>query len=818
MHKTETASRYWLYVVQVVILAVVYFGAAKLGLSLASVKGIVTLVWPPTGIALAALLLFGYRLWPGVALGAFWVNIEAGASVAAVGISAGNTLEAVAGAYLLHRCVGFRNSLERLRDVLGLVGLAAVVSTMISATMGAASLGLSGVIPWTAFGSTWWVWWLGDVLGALLVAPVLLTWGTNFHVDRQLPRLLEAITLLVSLVIVSQIVFSGWLASYVVTTAPLPFTVFPFLVWAALRFGQRGAVTTTLIGTGIAVWGTAHGVGPFVLETVHLSLIFLSSFTSAAAVTAMLLAAAISERKRVEEVLRDQGERYRIITELMSDYAFAYRVEPDGTFIEEWATVDSLKRITGFAPEEIGTTFILYHPEEQERANCDVKAVIEGKPSDGEYRIITKSGELRWMHISRRPICDSQQARVVRFYGIAKDITERKQSEEALRRSEEKYRLVVESSLQGVNIFQNRRIVFVNPAVCQIMGYSAAELTSFSPEQILATVHPEDRALAMERNHARLQGQPVSPHYEYRIVRRDGAVRWLETSTTPILYEGEPGLLSISLDITERKQAEAALRESEARYRSLFEDAPISLWEEDFSAVKAYMDRLQSQGVADFGAYFESHPEVVTCCLTMIKIIDVNKSTLELYQATSKEEFFGDLTQFFDQRSYEVFKEELIAIAQGNTKVEFETVNYTLKGNRKEIILTWFVCPGYEETFSKVLVSIIDVTERKLLEEQLRQAQKMEAIGRLAGGVAHDFNNILTVIKGYAALLLQNLDVHDPLSKDIGQIQKSAERAAALTHQLLAFSRKQVLQPIVLDFNAIVTNMNEMLRRLIGED
>ncbi|HXV44310.1 MAG TPA: MASE1 domain-containing protein, partial [Anaerolineae bacterium] len=172
MPKLEIKSRNLLYLAQVGLLAAVYFGAAKIGLSLASVEGIVSLVWPPTGIALAALLLFGYRLWPGIALGAFLVNASAGASLAAVGISIGNTLEAVTGAYLLGRFVGFRNSLERLRDVLGLVILAAAVSTTIGATIGTASLTLAGAISWAAYPSVWLVWWLGDAMGALLVAPV----------------------------------------------------------------------------------------------------------------------------------------------------------------------------------------------------------------------------------------------------------------------------------------------------------------------------------------------------------------------------------------------------------------------------------------------------------------------------------------------------------------------------------------------------------------------------------------------------------------------------------------------------------------------
>jgi integral membrane sensor domain MASE1 len=208
MSKVKIKSQHLLYLAQIAILALVYFGVAKIGLSLTSYRGIVTLVWPPTGVALAALLLFGYRLWPGIALGALLVNLSAGASLAAVGIALGNTLEAVGGAYLLNR-VGLRYTLERLRDVLSLVFLGAIVSTMISATIGVASLGLTGAIAWANYGSVWWVWWLGDAMGALVVAPALLIWRQS-HPVMPPRQVVEAVVLLAALVIVGGFVFGGF--------------------------------------------------------------------------------------------------------------------------------------------------------------------------------------------------------------------------------------------------------------------------------------------------------------------------------------------------------------------------------------------------------------------------------------------------------------------------------------------------------------------------------------------------------------------------------------------------------------------------------
>src|SRR5262249_21735562 len=167
------------------LLAAVYFGAARLGLTMAFVAEQVTAVWPPTGIALAALLFLGYRAWPGIALGAFLANATTNAPLAtAAGIALGHTLEALGGAWLLRRLVKFDPALGRVKDVLSLAILAAGVSTMVSAPIGATSLCLGGVKPWTAYPTLWSVWWLGDALGNLVVAPLLLTWAGRHRLGR----------------------------------------------------------------------------------------------------------------------------------------------------------------------------------------------------------------------------------------------------------------------------------------------------------------------------------------------------------------------------------------------------------------------------------------------------------------------------------------------------------------------------------------------------------------------------------------------------------------------------------------------------------
>jgi len=283
------------YLAQVVALAAVYYGAAKLGLELAFETASVTAVWPPTGIALAALVLGGYRLWPGVALGAFLANSGTGIPVYAVlGITLGNTLEAVAGTYLLRRFGDFRPSLERVRDVLALVAGGAIVSTMISATIGVSSLLAADEIAGGEFGSVWRTWWLGDMGGDLVVAPALLVGATLWPFRPMRGRLREATAL--------ALITAGVAAFVFTRDTNLVFLVFPALIWGCLRFWRLGAVATILLVASIAIPLTESDLGPFSGNPDE-RLLLAQAFLGVASITALVLAAAVTERQRVEDSL-----------------------------------------------------------------------------------------------------------------------------------------------------------------------------------------------------------------------------------------------------------------------------------------------------------------------------------------------------------------------------------------------------------------------------------------------------------------------------------------------------------------------------------
>jgi len=271
-----------------------------------AVGGFATLVWPPSGLALAALLIFGPRLWPGVLAGAFVANLLTGAPVlVALGIGVGNTLEAVLAVYALRRIPGFELSLERVVDVVGLILLAAALSTMVSATIGVLSLHLGGIVSAAQLGETWRAWWLGDMIADLLVAPVLLVWASGPRRLADQKHRAEAVALGIAVVAVSLLIFGGQAGLPTATGKyAQAYLFFPLLIWAAIRFGQRGAVTAAFVVSVIAIWGTALGHGPFVRPALHQSLIALQTFMGVASATFLVLGASIAERRRAEREVR----------------------------------------------------------------------------------------------------------------------------------------------------------------------------------------------------------------------------------------------------------------------------------------------------------------------------------------------------------------------------------------------------------------------------------------------------------------------------------------------------------------------------------
>jgi len=301
------ATGAWQPWAQGMALAVVYFIAAGLGLSFATVTSNITLLWPPTGIALFALLTFGVRLWPAVLVGALAANLATPvAPGVALGIAVGNCLEAVTGYYLL-RAAGFEASLARVRDVVALIVLAAGLSTMVSATIGTLSLVAFGAMPWPDLGRAWFTWWMGDAMGNLVFAATLLAWwhGPAGRIGPR--RMIEAVVLTVSLAVVTHLIF-GVLLSDGASPRPLAFMTFPLLTWAALRFGMRGATGATLVVGIVTLANIMAGHGLFARSSAVESLTLLWLYVNVLAVTGMALAASVAERVKAESRMRHLAE------------------------------------------------------------------------------------------------------------------------------------------------------------------------------------------------------------------------------------------------------------------------------------------------------------------------------------------------------------------------------------------------------------------------------------------------------------------------------------------------------------------------------
>ena len=312
------AKALMIYLLKVIILAVVYHLAARLGLKMAYVQVNTSPVWPPTGIALAALLVFGYNLWPGVSLAVLLGSLLTGAPLGiALGMTLGNTLEALAGAFFLKRFVGFHNEIDRIQDVVGLV-LVSVFSTAISASIGTATLMLTGGVG-QEYIANWLTWWIGDLLGALVVAPLLLAWTflPSFRTRKRM--YIEGGILLGLLAATTWYVFSSQPYAGIFHQAMI-YVIFPFMIWAALRLGQRGAATAIFLVSGIAIWGTSQGMGPFSLESKNDSLVLLQTFMGVVSLTSLILAAATIERRKAAEALRQRIDDLAVLNDSSKNF------------------------------------------------------------------------------------------------------------------------------------------------------------------------------------------------------------------------------------------------------------------------------------------------------------------------------------------------------------------------------------------------------------------------------------------------------------------------------------------------------------------
>jgi PAS domain S-box-containing protein len=485
----------------------------------------------------------------------------------------------------------------------------------------------------------------------------------------------------------------------------------------------------------------------------------------------------ITEKVKLEGRIKEQQKYFEGIFEfsplamvITDKYGRIIRINPE------------FERLFGWKEDEVRGVFlddIIIEPERKEEAISITNKVAEGGSVIVEGIRLKKDKTPVFVTIIGHPIVVNDE--VIAQMGIYRDITEKKRMEEALIESEEKFRILAEKSLVGIYLFQDGIFKYVNPKFEEIFGYSAEELIDrLGPKDL---VHPDDLWILEENIRKRLEGEVKDVHYEMRGVRKDKKVIYGEIHGALINYKGKPAIIGTLQDITERKLAEEALKRSEEKYRSLFEESKDGI--------------------------FISTPEG--------KIIDLNPAMVEMYGYSSKDELLQTPIEnlYMNPKERDEYRKKL--------EEEGFVKNYEIRGRKKDgtPITLLETSTAVKDESGKVIAYrgiIRDVTAQKKMEEQLIQSVKMEAIGRLAGGIAHDFNNILTVISGSAELLLPKFPPDSVEHKKIKQIIDSSRRAIDLTKQLMTVSKRGISEPVVLNVNEVIKEMEDMLKRLIGED
>ncbi len=430
----------------------------------------------------------------------------------------------------------------------------------------------------------------------------------------------------------------------------------------------------------------------------------------------------IAERKKAESSLKETRNRLELALRGSNLGLWDVNLKTkEATYDERWASM------LGYKLEEIEQTADFFdslcHPEETQKS---MKAWLQHKRRQkpfysAELRLRTKNGRWKWILTHGQLVDFDEEGKPLRAVGIHQDITKQKETEAALRETRDRLELALKGSNLGLwdrNLVTDE--VHYDERYANMLGY---ELSEFEQSQIQfnSLIHPGDFA---ELKEAWLKGkQGKTPFYtaEFRMKAKNGNWKWIYTQGQFFDFDddGQPRrAIGIHQDITERKQTEEVLRQSEERYRSLFENSPIPHWEQDYSAVKDFIDRLHLNGVKDFRKYFREHPKAVVLCGSLIKILNVNQATLKLFKGNDKNDLQDGLNKMATSESFAVVRKVLIDLCEGQSRFESQFKGKDLEGNPYHVILNLFLIPGFEDDWSRVLISTVDILKLREAEEQ----------------------------------------------------------------------------------------------------
>jgi two-component system cell cycle sensor histidine kinase/response regulator CckA len=486
----------------------------------------------------------------------------------------------------------------------------------------------------------------------------------------------------------------------------------------------------------------------------------------------------ITEQKKAEATIRESEEKYRSIYE--NAVEGIYQSTRDGKFL----TVNpTLARIFGYtSPDEMIDSIQNidedFYVDSSRRAELKRELEEKGIAQGFESEVYHKDGSRVWVSVNARSVKD-EEGNVLYYEGFLENITDQKRALETMRENEGKYRTLVESLPAGVTIIQGGRVVFVNTAALIMFGYDSME--SILGQDAMTPVVESERERLLGYLRTRLDGgEGIPEQYETVFKRRDGENFPAEVFVKPITYQGSPAQQVVVMDISARKRTEGALT-LQAQMLDQIHDAVIA---------------------TDMNGFVTAW----------------NRAAEELYEYTKEEAMGRHVSFIYPEEQFRYREKEMVPQVREAGNFDGEIKMRKRSGKVFHVHMLLSALRNEKGELVGVIGYHIDITKNKELEEQLRQAQKMEAVGQLAGGIAHDFNNIISVIMGSASLLRLKMEKDDPLMNHVNQVSFAAERAANLTQSLLAFSRKQIVNLRLVNLNDIVNNSKKLLLRVITED
>jgi PAS domain S-box-containing protein len=524
----------------------------------------------------------------------------------------------------------------------------------------------------------------------------------------------------------------------------------------------------------------------------------------------------ITARKKMEDALKESEERYRTILEQATDAVFIH---------DETGRVIDVNRKAclslGYSREELLSKTIGDIDPDAIQTEKDKLwgKVIAGEHFTFESHQRRKDGGAIPVEVSLGSVHLPDRRVII---GTVRDITERKKAEAEERLTRERFETLVKVS-EMRDASETKLSEYVMEAACRMTGSTLAFIGTMTPDESVMDIVAwsssamQDCRVAVSPIHFPVQKAGIwadairtrkpkivndysAPHPGKKGLP-EGHVRITRFLSLPILDNGKVVMVAAvankpdeydDTDVTrmtllmegvwgnlQRRRSEEALKKREEQYRVLFDESPISLWEEDFSDIKVWIDTKMNEGIRDLRTWLESHPEDVAGCAIMVNVLHINRATMALFGAVSLKEFSEGLSRIFIETSYDVFREEIIALAEGKNEFEGEVQIQTLNGERKIVLLKMMVVPGYEQTLSKILVSIIDISDLKRIDEALRQANRQ--LNLLSSITRHDILNQLMALKGYLELSQDVIDNPETLS---GYIKKEQQAANTIEHQI----------------------------------